>query len=278
MPTEKRQRQKEGRQARLAARRKAEKRRQLIRRTVIVVVVAGLVVGSVLLITRGSSTPPTTTTTSTSSTTTTTTVPVLNPKFAHQQAAVDAIAVAAGCPKSPFTQVNTLSWKSIPPGTVSASGTYSAIFKTDVGSFTVALLAAQAPITVNNFVFLAKKGYYNCNSFFRVIPGFASQAGAPSQTNAVGSQPGYTIPNENMKSHFVLGDLAMANTGTPNSGGSQFYFVAKNESIQGTYALFGHVTKGLSVIQRINRDGSAAGIPPDVVHRILTITIVGPTT
>ena len=273
VPTEKRQRQKEGRQARLAARRKAQKRRQLIRRTVIVVIVAGVVVGSVLLFTRGSGTPTTTTTTST-----TTTIPALNPKFAHQQAAADAVAVAAGCPKSPFTKVNTLTWAAAPSKIITDSAIYSAIFKTDVGSFTVGLDAAQAPTTVNNFVFLAKKGYFTCNSFFRVIPGFASQAGSPSQSNTVGSQPGYTIPDENMKSTFKLGDLAMANSSTPNSGASQFFIVAKNEPIQGTYALFGHVTRGLAIIERINADGSPAGIPPDVVHRILSITIIGPTT
>jgi peptidyl-prolyl cis-trans isomerase B (cyclophilin B) len=275
VPTEKRQRQKEGRQVRLAAKRKEQKRRQLIRRSVIVVIVAGVVVGSVLLFTQHGSTTTTTTTTSTSTstTTTTTTLPVA---FKQKQALLNAVAAAAGCPRSPTATANTLSWPAAPVKMINTSASYSAIFKTDIGSFTVALNAAQAPITVNNFVFLAKKGYFRCGALFRVIPGFATQGGAPDQTNTDSSQPGYTIPDENMKSTFTLGELAMANTGSPNSGGSQFFFVAKNETIQGTYAVFGHVTSGLSVLERINANGSAAGIPPDLTHRVLSITIVGP--
>lgn len=278
MPTEKRQRQKDGRRSRLEAQRKVMKRQMVLRRSGIVVVVAAVVGGSVFLIAGGGSTPTTTTTTtSTSTTTTTTTIPKLDPKFAHEQAALDAVAVTAGCPRSPYTVANTLSWKAAPATIINKAKSYSAVFKTDVGSFTVALDAAHAPNTVNNFVFLSKKGYFRCNTFFRVIPGFASQAGAPDQTNSGSAQPGYTIPDENMKSQFTLGELAMANTGAPDSGSSQFFFVAKSETIQGTYALFGHVTQGLAVLERIDSDGSAAGIPPNVVHRILSITIIGPT-
>jgi peptidyl-prolyl cis-trans isomerase B (cyclophilin B) len=277
VPTEKRQRQKEGRQVRLAAKRKAQKRRQLIRRTVIIVIVAGVIVGSVLLFTRNSSTA-TTTTTTTTSTSTTTTIPT---HFAAPQAALNAVAAAAGCPRSPSTPANTLHWATAPPKSISQSASYSAVFKTDIGSFTVALDAATAPNTVNNFIFLAKKGFFNCGTFFRVIPGFASQAGSPNQTNVNATQPGYTIPDENMKSSFAGGDLVMANSGSPHTGASQFFFVPKAETISsGTYALFGHVTSGLAVIQRINANGNPTaasnGTPPYLAHRILSVTIIGP--
>jgi peptidyl-prolyl cis-trans isomerase B (cyclophilin B) len=276
VPTEKRQRQKEGRQVRLAAKRKAQKRRQLIRRTVIVVIVAGVIVGSVLLFTRGGSTS--TTTTTTTSTSTTTTVPT---HFAAPQAALNAVATAAGCPRSPSTPANTLHWAVAPAKSINQSASYAAVFKTDIGSFTVALDTATAPNTVNNFVFLAKKGFFNCGTFFRVIPGFATQAGSPNQTNQNATQPGYTIPDENMQSSFVRGDLVMANSGSPHTGGSQFFFVPKTETISsGTYALFGHVTAGLAVIQQINANGNpstaANGTPPYLTHRILTVTIIGP--
>jgi cyclophilin family peptidyl-prolyl cis-trans isomerase len=233
----------------------------------------------VYLLTRSSNKSAAATTTTTTSTTTTTTLP---PHFAHQQAVVDAVAAAAGCPKLPSTPTNTLSWPQAPMGNINITGKYSAVFKTDIGSFTVALDASKAPITVNNFIFLVKSGYYKCGSFFRVIPGFASQSGSPNQTNRNTAQPGYTIPDENKQSKFALGDLAMANTGGPHTGGSQFFIVAKAQTIGGTYALFGHVTHGLAVINKINADGNAntypdgSSYPPNVTHRILSITIVGP--
>ena len=79
--------------------------------------------------------------------------------------------------------------------TIDTSKTYTATIKTTTGTFEVALDAKSAPQTVNNFVFLANKGYFNCGSFFRVIPGFVLQTGNPAQTNQ-GNQPGYTIPDE----------------------------------------------------------------------------------
>jgi cyclophilin family peptidyl-prolyl cis-trans isomerase len=273
VPTEKRQRQKEGRQARLAAKRKAEQRRSLIRRISIIIVVAVVVALSAYWIWgRNSSTTTTTTTT-------TTTIPT---KFNAPQAALNAVAANAGCPRSPTTPANTLHWSSIPKLTINAAASYSAVFKTDVGSFTVALNPKLAPETVNNFVFLARKGYYNCGALFRVIPGFAAQGGNPAQSTATGTQPGYTIPDENMKNNFVGGDLVMANTGQPNSGGSQFFLVPKTETIQGQYgySLFGKVTSGLRVVEVIVDNGNpsvnAGGVPPYLTHRVISITIEGP--
>ena len=133
----------------------------------------------------------------------------------------------------------------------------------------------SAPQTVNNFVFLANKGYFNCGSFFRVIPGFVLQTGNPAQTNA-GNEPGYTIPDElppkasNPAQQYPLGSLVMANTGQPNTGGSQFFIVSgpQGESLPNTYSLFGQVTSGLNVVHTIDQQGSTSGIPPDVTQRI----------
>ena len=72
--------------------------------------------------------------------------------------------------------------------TIDTSKTYTATIKTTTGTFVVALDAKTAPKTVNNFVFLANKGYFNCGSFFRVIPGFVNQTGNPAQTNGGSSR------------------------------------------------------------------------------------------
>ena len=136
------------------------------------------------------------------------------------------------------------------------------------------------PTTVNNFVFLANKAYFNCGAFFRVIPGFVLQTGNPAQTNA-GTEPGYTIPDElppkaaNPAQQYPLGSLVMANTGQPNTGGSQFFIVSgpQGESLPNTYSLFGQVTSGMSVVDTIDKQGSASGMPPDVTQRIISVTI-----
>ena len=99
-------------------------------------------------------------------------------------------------------------------------------------------------------MFLANKGYYHCVIFHRVIPEFMDQTGDPTGTGQGG--PGYTITDENppkaanAAQQYPLGSVAMANTGQPNSGGSQFFIVAgpQGESLPNTYALFGTVTSG----------------------------------
>jgi cyclophilin family peptidyl-prolyl cis-trans isomerase len=132
---------------------------------------------------------------------------------------------------------------------------------------------------VNNFVFLADKGYYHCVIFHRVIPGFMDQTGDPTGTGQGG--PGYTITDENppkaatAAQQYPLGSVAMANTGAPNTGGSQFFIVAgpQGESLPNSYALFGSVTSGMSVVDTINQQGSTAGVPPNVTQRILSVTV-----
>jgi cyclophilin family peptidyl-prolyl cis-trans isomerase len=151
--------------------------------------------------------------------------------------------------------------------------------KTTTGDFVITLDAKTTPMTVNNFVFLAEKGFYHCVTFHRVIPKFMNQTGDPTGLGTGG--PGYTIQDENPPKaanptqQYPIGSVAMANTGSPNTGGSQFFIVAgpQGESLPNSYALFGHVTSGMNVVDTINQQGSAQGIPPDVTQRILSITI-----
>jgi cyclophilin family peptidyl-prolyl cis-trans isomerase len=105
------------------------------------------------------------------------------------------------------------------------------------------------------------------------------QTGDPTGTGEGG--PGYTIQDENpakaanAAQQYPLDSVAMANTGQANSGGSQFFIVAgaEGESLPNTYALFGSVTSGMNVVNTINQQGSAQGVPPDVTQRIISITI-----
>jgi cyclophilin family peptidyl-prolyl cis-trans isomerase len=198
---------------------------------------------------------------------------------AKAQATANTSSVAAGCPKNPATALKKSKWSSAPSTIIDAAKTYTATVKTDVGTFVIALDAKGAPQTVNNFVFLAQHGFFNCVIFHRVIPGFVDQTGDPTGTGSGG--PGYTIPDElpakasNPSDQYPLGSVAMANTGQPNTGVSQWFIVAgaEGESLANSYSLFGHVTSGMSVVDKINAQGSASGDPPDVTHRMLKVTI-----
>jgi cyclophilin family peptidyl-prolyl cis-trans isomerase len=195
------------------------------------------------------------------------------------QATANAVSVAAGCPKNPATALTKTKWSSAPAMTIDTAKTYTATVKTDVGTFVIALNTKNAPKTVNNFVFLAQHHFFDCVIFHRVIPGFVDQTGDPTGTGTGG--PGYTIPDEypakasNSADQYPLGSVAMANTGQPHTGGSQWFIVAgaQGESLSATYSLFGHVTSGMSVVEKINAQGSASGTPPDVTHRMLKVTI-----
>ena len=98
---------------------------------------------------------------------------------------------------------------------------YIAILKTEVGDIVIELNPQKAPITVNNFVTLARKEYYNGSTFHRVLPGFMAQGGDPTGTGSGG--PGYTIPDEPSDLGHDKGVISMANIGRPNTGGSQFF-------------------------------------------------------
>ena len=196
------------------------------------------------------------------------------------QAQADAVAVKAGCPASTSTRVNTLQWKSAPAMTINPSATYYAHIVTTAGTFVAKLDASTAPVTVNNFVFLAEHKFYNCVVFHRAIPGFMIQTGDPTGTGSGG--PGYTIADEFPKAGsptYPLYSLAMANTGAAHSGGSQFFVVtgSSGEALPPKYSLFGQVVSGFKAVRTINAAGnpssSSNGVPPVVTHRMLSVTI-----
>jgi cyclophilin family peptidyl-prolyl cis-trans isomerase len=280
MATTKRERQKAARRQKMEQMQRMNKRRKTIRRVIITAVVAVLVVGSAALLFAGKSPSTTTTTTTVAGTTTTapTTTTTLSAADKAAQVTANGLAAAAGCPASTLTRVNTLTWKAAPAMTINKSLTYYAHFVTTAGSFVVKLDAATAPITTNNFIFLADHNFYKCVVFQRVVPGFVVQGGDPTGTG--GGGPGYTIPDEYPKAGtptYPLYSVAMANASKAHTGGSQFFIVSgtQGESLPNTYSLFGQVVSGTNAVMKINNEGNAAnsGVPPLVTNRMLSVTI-----
>jgi cyclophilin family peptidyl-prolyl cis-trans isomerase len=160
-----------------------------------------------------------------------------------------------------------------PPFCIDTAKTYTATVVTDAGPVTIKLLPKDAPVTVNNFVFLAGYHFYDGIVFHRVIPGFVVQGGDPTGTG--GGGPGYSFKDELPSSNaaYGTGALAMANSG-PNTNGSQFFIVVPGggSQLQPLYSAFGQVTAGLPVVQKINSDGTSSGTPAKS-HKIVKVTI-----
>ncbi len=147
---------------------------------------------------------------------------------------------------------------------------YEATIKTDKGDIRIQLLASQAPATVNNFVFLAREGFYDGVTFHRVIAGFMAQTGDPTGTGTGG--PGYRFADEPSAlrlRHDQEGTLSMANAG-PNTNGSQFFITfGPTPHLDGKHAVFGRVIKGMDVLRQIRvRDPQRDPQPGDRIQTI----------
>lgn len=145
------------------------------------------------------------------------------------------------------------SWSSPPSLTIDKNADYTARVSTNYGDFTIDLFTAAAPLTVNNFVFLAEHHFYDGDRFFRVIKSFMVQTGDPNNNGTGG--PGYTFPDElPPKYPYAPGIVAMANRG-PNTNGSQFFICTgpQSEGLNQTpyYTEFGRVVKGMDVVEKI---------------------------
>lgn len=146
---------------------------------------------------------------------------------------------------------------------------YFANFATGKGLIKVRLFAQEAPETVNNFVFLAREGYFDGTTFHRVIKDFMAQAGDPTGTGTGG--PGYRISDEfhpDLK-HDKPGILSMANAG-PNTGGSQFFIThGPTPWLDGKHAVFGEVVDGMDVVYALReRDPQRDPEPGDGIERV----------
>jgi cyclophilin family peptidyl-prolyl cis-trans isomerase len=146
---------------------------------------------------------------------------------------------------------------------------YSANIRTDLGDIKIALHADKTPKTVNNFVFLAREGFYDGVIFHRVISSFMAQSGDPTGTGMGG--PGYRFEDEfhpNLR-HDKPGILSMANAG-PNTNGSQFFIThVATPHLDNKHSVFGQVTEGMDVLLAIpDRDPRNVNAPAVKIHSI----------
>jgi len=168
-------------------------------------------------------------------------------------------------------QVTYKQYAEYPPMVIDENKEYSATFKmANGGEFVVRLFASETPLTVNNFVFLARDGFYDGLTFHRVIEGFMAQGGDPAGDGS--GDPGYSFADEFTDRTFSgAGLLAMANSG-PSTNGSQFFITfAATDWLNGAHTIFGEVIEGMDVVNAIARTEPGSGIPADVIETI-TIT------
>lgn len=271
--TEKRERQKQGRQARLEAARAAQKKQQQRRRTITIVVAAVVVLGAMFLysVTRpddsDESADPTTSTTSAD-------LPPDAP-FAYGSGE----CAPATPPAEPVIDFADSFQDCLDPG-----ATYTAVFDTTEGEIRVDLDTTNTPGTVNNFVNLARNGYYDGTEIFRTDTSIGIiQGGSPHTQDASDPGPGYNIPDEGDGYTYEAGQLVMARSGAPDSGSAQFFLVANDSASNlngdGTYVVFGQTDDaGIGVISGIldlNEEDPQSGLggAPSRTVTINSVTI-----
>jgi cyclophilin family peptidyl-prolyl cis-trans isomerase len=161
-------------------------------------------------------------------------------------------------------------WKQAPAMEIDPKKSYTATVKTDQGDIVFKLFAAEVPNTVNNFVFLARQGYYDGTTFHRVIDNFMAQGGDPTGTGRGG--PGYKFNDEFHPSlrHNKRGILSMANAG-PNTNGSQFFIThGPTPHLDDKHAVFGELIAGEDVLMAIPTRDPGRGGP---AGQLVSVTI-----
>ena len=166
-------------------------------------------------------------------------------------------------------------YESMPEMNIDISKKYTAVIKTSMGDMSIEFFTEDAPMTVNNFINLSRDGYYDNVIFHRVISGFMIQGGDPSGTGhgEMGKYPGYKFEDElNNQRSYDKGILAMANAG-PDTNGSQFFIMHVDYPLPYQYTIFGFVTEGLDVIDKIASVETGDGDKPinDVVIETIEV-------
>lgn len=182
------------------------------------------------------------------------------------------------CPEADGSSELPDSFESAPAQCIDPSATYQAVVTTNQGSFTIDLNTEGAPGTVNNFVVLARYGYYDGRTgCHRVIRDFVVQCGRPGEDETA---PGYNIPDElPAAGEYEEGVVAMANTGQPNTGGGQWFVItgADGASLPPQYSILGTVSEGYdTTVQALENlaDPTTNGVPPLVPIEIVSVEIV----
>jgi cyclophilin family peptidyl-prolyl cis-trans isomerase len=249
----------------LARQARAGKRKRTGMYLLLIPLVAAAITGIAVLVNHKSSGAPAANAASTTSVagssatldlTTATTIPVPSTIYGA------AIAGDTPCPAADGSSGRTITFAKAPPTCIDPAKTYTAIVTTNMGAYTIQLDAKAAPTTVNNFVVLARYHYFDSTVCHRAIPGFMVQCGDPTGKGTGGP-----------------GSLAMANTGQPNTGSSQFFLItgAEGVALPATYSLFGQVTDGLdTTVKTLDAAGNPAnnGVPPlkQIVIQSVAIT------
>ncbi len=172
-----------------------------------------------------------------------------------------------------LTELADRQFTQCPPMTIDLTKQYVATLHTSKGDIVIELLADKAPIAVNNFIFLAKNGWYDGVTFHRVVPGFVAQAGDPSGTGY--GTPGYAFKNEISPDLKFDGPgvVGMANAGADSNGSQFFITYSAQPKLDGSYTIFGKVIQGMDVAEKLTpRDPSQPGDLP-VGDQILSVTI-----
>ena len=282
MGTAKRERKKMnrdmGRQAQEAAAKRQKTTKMTVRIVGAIVIILALFFG-IAFLTNDDSTdnasPVTTTVDAYASTTVaagdaTTTVP------SDTAAPADFVYGTTECPPVEGAATQTQDFSDSFALCIDPTKTYTAVVKTNMGTYSAVLDAAKAPGTVNNFVSLARNKYFDGTTCHRAIPGFMIQCGDPTATGSGG--PGYKFADElPAAGEYKIGSLAMANSGA-NTNGSQFFVISGDQgvSLPPNYTLFGQVTDGLdSTVTALDAAGnpSSNGVPPLKEIKIESITI-----
>ena len=152
-------------------------------------------------------------------------------------------------PSEPALMQKPMSYSAPPPMTIDTSKQYTATIETGKGNIVLELFASDVPVTVNNFVFLAREGFYDGTTFHRVIPDFMAQGGDPTGTGTGG--PGYKFADEFTEHTHVTGALSMANAG-PNTNGSQFFITyTPQPHLDNHHSVFGQLIDGMDVLKAL---------------------------
>ena len=254
---------------------RARKTTKIVASSAAIVVIAAVVVVGVLALshsTKSAATPLASPSTSASASPSAAATPTVSPSAT----APAVVEPASHCTYTPSGKAARN--VGVPPATPDSKATYQATIKTNRGSVVINLLNSKATCTVNSFVYLASKDYFNNTPCHRLTTKgiFVLQCGDPTGTGTGG--PGYSFDDENLAgATYPAATLAMANSG-PNTNGSQFFLVYQNTTLSPAYTPFGTIVSGLNIIQQVakagttNSNGPGDGAPKEKVQ-IESVTI-----
>jgi cyclophilin family peptidyl-prolyl cis-trans isomerase len=182
------------------------------------------------------------------------------------------------CPPADGSAERQIAFAGPPPECIDPEVTYTAVFDTSEGEVRAELDTERTPDTTNNFVVLARYGYYDGTEIFRTDSSIdIIQGGSPNTNDNTDPGPGYTIEDEDSGFSYSEGDLVMARTGAPNSAGGQYFFATGPAVSQldgdGSYVTFGRTTEGLDVLKAIMAMGGEGNSAPSETVTVNSVII-----